>query len=195
MKVSFLMVILSSIVLCFVLQTWILKIRISESLSAVEKSLQTHQDAQHSPEEELHKVSDIIEESGKLLASSMRDLPGVLSDLKLIHAKQTDYETKLEVVLLKLDKCIDKLSESHDMTSKKVDELAEQLRYVSISFGQFLWFVFGIASICLSQALFSSKTTGIQENIEVFFFLATIASAILLVLYYLWQLYVFFFRY
>ena len=176
METSQLILILSAIVFCFLFQTFILKSRMTESLTSVEDTLQkTHHQMELLSEERLDRVSGIIEESGKSFAETMQDVPSVISHLKQVHATQKIYEEKLLHVLTKLEKYeneSDPKATIGEVTfSKLIDELAAKMNedrkltqdycqkidnpmFINVSYRQFLWFVLGILVLTTIQGFF-----------------------------------------
>ena len=206
METSHLIIILSTIVFCFIFQTIILKTRISESLTSVEETLQkTHHQVETLSEERLEKVSGIIEQSVKTLA----DVSSLISHLKEVHSAQNIHEEKLLNVPLKLDQfeteghhrksiieAISDISQKVDQLVAKIEADAEKAHgeeidnpiYITVSYMQTLWFVFGIlfvsAIVCLLRLPKNDKDA---EDFAVFFVLATGGFAVVLVILSLWH--------
>ena len=173
MDTSHLIISLSAIVFCFIFQTFILKTRISESLTSVEETLQKspHQ-VEMLPAERLEKVSGIIEENVKTLADAMTDVSSLISHLKQVHSTQKAHEEKILHVLSKLETETDN----------------KEGVYITVSYMQMLWFVFGIlfvsAVVCMPWLKKKDKDV---EGFGNFVVEATIWFAIALVILSLWQ--------
>ena len=197
METSHLMVILSSIVLCFIVQTFILNTRMSESLTSVEETLQkTRHQVESLSEERLDKVSGIIEKSGKSFAETMQDVPSVISHLKEVYASQNVHEEKFLQLLSKLEEQEaeddTKTPISEETFNKAMDQLATKMEakinrlqescgdktdkamYITVSFRQFFWFVLGILILMAVQGFFK-----VENNDDVKDYTGIIAMAIL----------------
>ena len=178
----------------------------SGSLTSVEETLQKTQHQMESLSEgRLDKVSGIIEESGTSFAETMQDVPSMVSHLKQVHATQKIHEDRILDVLSKLEKYEaegdHRKSVIETMLSEKVDHLVAHLQegcreggtdynsvYITISYMQILWFVFGIlfvsAIVCfLYLAQRGEKDAG---DIAGYFLLAAGAFTVLLVILSLW---------
>ena len=219
MERSQLIVILSAIVFCFIFQTFILKTRISESLTAVEETLQkTHHQVESLSEERLGKVSGIIEErgkmftdtmqdilhkvpgkieeSGKTFADVMKDVPSVISHLKQVHATQKVHEDRILFVLSKLEQYEAEGNHRESVSETKIDQILTLLRegyhgdpiYITVSYMQILWFVFGIllvsTVVCLLRIAPSDKAA---EDFAVSVVIGEGGFAVVLVIVSLWQ--------
>ena len=201
METSHLIIILSAIVFCFIFQTIILKTLISESLTSVEETLQkTHHQVETLSEERLEKVSGIIEQSVKTLA----DVSSLISNLKEVHSAQNIHGEKLLNVPSKLDQSETEgdhrksISEAISDISQKVDQLVAKIEadaekahgedtnnpiYITVSYMQTLWFVFGIlfvsAIVCLLRMQRNDKEA---EEFASFVVLAAGVFAVVLVI-------------
>ena len=202
METSHLIIILSAIVFCFIFRTIILKTRISESVSqSVEETLQkTHHQVETLSKERLEKVSGIIEQGVKTLA----DVSSLISRLKEVHSAQNIRGEKLLDVPSKLDQSETEgdhrksISEAISDISQKVDQLVVKIAtvaekshgeeidnpiYITVSYMQTLWFVFGIlfvsAIVCLLRMQRNDKEA---EEFASFVVLAAGVFAVVLVI-------------
>ena len=172
MDTSHLIISLSAIVFCFIFQTFILKTRISESLTSVEETLQKnpHQVEMLSAER-LEKVSGIIEENVKTLVDAMTDVSSLILHLKQVHSTQKAHEEKILHVLSKLETETD----------------SKEGVYITVSYMQMLWFVFGIlfvsAVVCIPWL---AKNDQDVAGFAIFIVLAACVFAVALVILSLW---------
>ena len=208
MDTSQLIVILSAIVFCFIFQTFVLKSRMSESLTSVEETLQkTHHQVETLSENRLDKVSGIIEESGKSFAETMQDVPSVISHLKQVHTTQKAHEEKLLHLLSKLEKyetevdhetpinegtfskMIDQLAAKMDEDMKHLQESCQNIdkaMYITVSYRQFLWFVLGISVLTAIQGFFKTEyDSDVQRFTVLAVVVATVLMIILLIFHYI----------
>lgn len=221
-----LVILLSAIVLSFVLQTWILKVRISDSLSSVDETLQVNLNQGHGskladalskldqlPEggpskEEFNKLSESNELISRKIDSLAQKLDSEIAELrKFVELPGTADEpimVKIDALAQKMDAELARLQENlknaeletklADIQSKldKYDECAEKEEkpgYLTFTYGQFLWFLFTIVFLCAFQSNLSLADSSARDKIFGFFLFATLAAFVMLVLYYLWQLY------
>ena len=135
METSQLILISFVIVLCFIFQTNILKTHISESLESVEE---TSCVIEERGKMFTNAMQDILDKVSNIIEHAMKDVPSVMSHLKEVRARQKVRENRILHALSYLEKykgCHD------DLTDKPI--------YITVSFMQILWFVFGILFVAL----------------------------------------------
>ena len=206
METSHLIISLSAIVFCFIFQTIILKTRISESLTSVEETLlKTNHQVEMLSQERLEKVSGIIEQSDKTLD----DVSSLISHLIEVLSAQNIHEEKLLNVPSKLDQSETEgghrksISEAINDISKKVDQLVAKIEadaekahgeetdnpiYITLSYMQILWFVFGILFVSVIVCLLRfQKNDKDAEDFASFVVLPAGGFAVAVVILSLWQ--------
>ena len=141
-------------------------------------------------DEKLKEFADTIEESSKTLSPLLKDLPAVISSLKEVSTKQTENKEKILSIISASER---KISTSVEMLSEKFDELAQKVDseiihakdelYVKVSYGQFLWFVFGILVLSCVQAGLRNQSNKDASDFGSFLGLLTIAWFILIIVF------------